>query len=110
MTDVRSLIDRLPFNWRTPLGYSFVLFYIYVLSASGVLAVGVVMVFFFGSCILLKSFIEDITNDLTIFKRYKTKREKRIFYNIIQAYTDIKQFSTQFLQKNKINFSSCQAN
>lgn len=102
--------ERTPFNWQTPLRYLIVLLYQWAISFMVLLSVDMAVFFLVASCIVLKSFIEDTTNDLKLFipnektsnKKGETKRNaenkmkmkmKFTFCNIIKSHSDIKQLS-----------------
>lgn len=88
---------RLPFNWRTPLGFIVVLLYqILVAYLVGLLFIPI-LCFLVGSCFLLKIFVEDTTKDLNrlnMSKMYGNNKEvKEIFCNIAQDFSNLKQLS-----------------
>lgn len=96
---------RLPFNWKTPLGYVIALFMqvigTYYTSAGGVpIACSVI-----GCCLLLKTFVEDITRDLAHFEANNTfhdfKSQSKILKHLkylVKSFTMVKQLSFHTLR------------
>lgn len=98
--------DRMPFNWKTPIGFLVIFLFQCVNVNNAAMIVTPTMCFFVGSCILLKSLIEDITNDLNSLnqdeqKMSKLDKRKKIakedFCYVIQEFSDVKQLSVLFL-------------
>lgn len=96
---------RLPFNWKTPLGYSIALCLqaigTYCTSANGVSIVCSMI----GCCWLLKTFVEDITKDLAnleandIFRGSIGQSEiKGRFNSEVKYFTMVKQLSVSELR------------
>lgn len=88
---------RLPFNWKTPVGYSIVLaFESIVLSSIGLTCVPLIS-FIVGSCWLTNSFVKDIASDLINFnvkkKRGTQRRAKKHLCKVINDFADAKQLS-----------------
>lgn len=87
----------MPFDWRTPLGYSIALVSESLASYSMVFMGGPSACFFVGSCSLIMGFVKNITNDLSslsvsaISKKNQKKKLKLRFYNILQDFSDAKQ-------------------
>lgn len=87
---------RMPFDWKTPLGYP--LAWIFQLAGGcstfsmAILFVG----FMVGSCWLFTFVADDITEDLKAFNSAEATNENRVeklkrFYDIIEIYSDAKQ-------------------
>lgn len=87
----------LPFNWKTPIGFSvFLAFEAFILSTIGLSCVPLIS-FTAGSCWLVNAFIKDITNDLINFKAKKKRdaqlKAKAHLYKVIKDFADVKQLS-----------------
>lgn len=92
---------RLPFNWKTPLGYLIALlalalaaYFTLVCATSNLCLLG-------GSCRLFISFIDDISQDLSVLNKFKSENRcgkdvLKCYCNIIQTYEDVKQLSAYF--------------
>lgn len=108
----------MPFNWKTPLGYLIALLFECISSYYAALFLVPLLCFLFGSCFLLRSFVKDITNDLSLLNACttsakpknksgtnknltNTKRNdekiEQIFRNSIQCHTELKQLSCDFI-------------
>lgn len=91
------LFFRLTFNWRTPLGYT-VAMILYSFATYGTTC-GIVpfVCFFIGSCELFIALIKDITNDVIALSELRKKshkaKMKKLFGSIIDAFSNVKQFS-----------------
>lgn len=85
---------RLPFDWKTLPGYIITLFVQYTYTSVVCLSMYPTFCFFLGSCWLIKSFVNDITNELidfnTIENRYKARQ---MFCKTMQNMSDVKQLS-----------------
>lgn len=101
-----SFNSSLPFNWTTKLGYLIALF-IEAIDAYTISLCGVpVICFFVGSCSLLKTIIEDITNDLSLLNVTPSLdgnhiKMKELFCTFIQSISKAEQLSSE---KNNLNF------
>lgn len=97
-----SLLKRMPFNWKTPFGYMILLSYEGVEAIVAAMAFYPIMSIFIGSCILLKTFIEDITIDLKCLNQKQNEKENlsEIFCNVIQNYSNVQELS----EKKRFNF------
>lgn len=95
-----SIRKRLPFDWKTPLGYSIAL----VLQAIGTYCTSVCGVpslcSMIGCCCLLATFVEDITNDLANFEtndmfEASLHRNEIVehFKNAVKSFVAVKQLS-----------------
>lgn len=91
---------RLPFNWRTPLGYAIALSVQGLAAYFTLVSISTVVCFLVGSCWLFISFIKEVSEDLCVL--YDDKSAKRnhadlskYYSNIIQTYADVKQLSTK---------------
>lgn len=112
----RAQIFRLPFDWKTPLGY---------LTALGMLCVEIhciafaavpVIGFLIQSCRLLKTFVEDITKDVSrlvessphssrITRTRKTTAE--YFISLIQDHSTVKQLRFHLASFRFCSSSNC---
>lgn len=98
---------RMPYNWRTPHAYFLTSLFEYfnLYYANSILCS--VLSFLIGSCVLLKTFIEDITADLISLKMNdKTASDENrskivgIFCKSIQNHADLKQLSVISFENN----------
>lgn len=101
--------ERLPFDWRTPFGY--LLAYssqaagVFCICYNGTPAVG----FMIGSSLLFISFIEDLTTEFQSMSasgpssNQNGTEVKKNFCNIIQLYSDVKQYDLPLIQSNKLS-------
>lgn len=95
----------MPFDWKTWLGYLSIFSYQCVVIIILGLVVSPFLCFFIGSCILLKPFAEDISNDLILLnqnekksnKMDKNMKVKHILSNVIQKFSNVKQLSFSIL-------------
>lgn len=88
---------RMPFDWRTPLGYLIVLaLESFVVSSIGFTNMPLIC-FIVGSCWLINSLVKDIANDLIDFNVSKKNevrmKAKENLCHIVQNFADIKQLS-----------------
>lgn len=112
-----KLSHRLPFNWKTPIGYMIALASEWAIIHSAILTAAI-FVFFVGSAWLIICLIKDITNDLSELNITGTslhsRRELRErFCYIIQFYSDAKQLSVAlktFDYANNINIYNIRTN
>ena len=87
---------RLSFIWKTPIGYIAVMIYFVFGDITAIVCVIPTICFCLGSGWLLKSFIEDIRNDLShlhVTKRVRQHNERELeinFCKIVQLYTNVK--------------------
>lgn len=106
------MLDRLPFNWKTPLRYLIVLSYEYVEAAIIGLIYCLFMCFFVGSCILVQSFIKDIITDLSSLNQIVTSNEfdkkpnkngklSELFCRATQNHSDVQQLSVNSWRRKK---------
>lgn len=91
---------RLPFNWKTPLGYLIAQLAQTLAAYFTLVCLASVLCFLVGSCWLFITFIEDITQNLFVWNNDKTanrNHEDRLkcYCNIIQSYVDVNQLSTE---------------
>lgn len=87
--------NRLPFNWKTPVGYIVTVIW---MSASYFLILSCLLStiwFYAGCCWLIITFVEDITNDLELLSVGSRSDQRRLerFGKIIQLHIDVKQLS-----------------
>lgn len=96
-------LPRMPFNWKTPFGYCITM----LIQSTDVYYSGLcglpIVCFLIGGCYLLKTIVNDITNDLfrlnTVQKSEKDRiNTKILFCNIIQNFSDTKQLSKIYLK------------
>lgn len=91
-------IFRVPFNWRTPIGYLvYVVFYI-ATGLSLTLSATATLSFCIGSFLLLISFVEDATNDLARLNVDEKSKSYDIdvkihFHTAVHAYSDLQELS-----------------
>lgn len=88
--------SRLPFDWKTPFGYSLAWFAQAVAAHSTVLHLNLVVSFLIGSCYFVISILKDIAKDFATLNSTKTSdinhREMTgHFCNIVQFHTDARQ-------------------
>lgn len=95
------LNSSLPFNWQTKFGYLIALI-IEAIGASTISLCGVpVICFLVGSCWLLKTIIQDITNDLsqlneTVPSSTEDKNDvEKIFRTFIQNFSKTEELSSK---------------
>lgn len=86
------LFSRLPFDWKTPCGYS-------AATYSLVISIVPIALFFVGAFILFITFIKDITNDVNNLKKLTKKSQKtermQLFRHIVKDFSDLKQLSVK---------------
>lgn len=91
--------SSLPFNWKQPFGYAIALMMQCIQAYYSVMAGVVMSCYLIGSCFLLKSFINDITNDVSVLNfeaitsdgKYGLKIKH--FINIVQEFSTVKELS-----------------
>lgn len=87
---------RLPFDWRSPLGYPVAWLSQFVGGCVGYAIAIPFLSLFFDSCWLFIFVAEDITHDLTAFNSDQAENEMLVerlkrFCDIVQLYSDAKQ-------------------
>lgn len=95
----------MPSVLKTPLGYLIVLLFQWATGYYVALFIAPVLLFLYGSCFLLKSFVKDITTDLKLLNVNKTsakshgndKKMEKIFCSIVQCHLDLIQLSCNFI-------------
>lgn len=92
------LLQRLPFNAKTPIGYIFFLIFNSSVAFCVLFSIMPAICFLTGSCWLFILFAKDITNDLKLLEiNGKLKRNraegKRRFCRIVRVYSDVKELS-----------------
>lgn len=97
------IFKRVPFNWKTPIGYVQLLILFDVLCFCCVFSVIPTVTLLIGFPLLFNAFVEDITHDLTFLNnKYsssyrKNRREfRKRFCNIIRLHSDLKELSANF--------------
>lgn len=96
-----GLIWRLPFNWKTPLGYPIAFSYLFISGYPVFFHLIPVLSFGIGSIRLFISMIDDILNDLRLLNEMNQKvsttkncqQMKTLFTKIIIDFSDVKQLS-----------------
>lgn len=92
-------ISRLPFNWKHPFGYAVALS-LQCIDAYYAAICGVSLTCYsVGSCYMLTTFVNDITNDLSVLSsktitsdaNYEQKAKQ--FNNIVQEFSTVKELS-----------------
>lgn len=99
----------MPFNWKTPFGYSIALIGESLAGLAMIFMGGPSGVYFVGSSTLIIEFVKDITNDMSnlnvpAFNERNRKKMKKRFYNILQDFSDAKQLSKILWIKKLSNF------
>lgn len=93
-----DVYTRLPFNWQTPLGYLIAMYAqslaVYYTLVCATLNLGLLG----GLCWLFISFVEEISQDLSILNVDKLAKQNhqdllKSYSNIVQTYEDVKQLS-----------------
>lgn len=92
------VLCRLPFNWRTPIGYAIAVLLQCAAVYSMLFGTVVVLDFWLGSCWLFVEVAKDITNDLAHLNvneraNWNTPTLKWVFSDIVKLYLDAKQLS-----------------
>lgn len=88
------MLQRWPFNWKTPSGYVFAFLDESTVQVIGVLMFLPIIIFLIGSCWLIIVCIKDIGNDLTSLEFDKNIAElKKPFCNIVKHYSEAKELS-----------------
>lgn len=94
--------SRMPFNWRTPLGY--LIAYVSESSAiySALFCATPIICFLFGLCLFCVSMVKDLSADLSLSivgGTSKPNRDqlKKSFCQIVQSFVDVKQLSHDFI-------------
>lgn len=99
---MKIFISRLPFDWKTPLGYLATLSLEFIGAFYTAMFLVAIACFLVGSCWLLISFIEDITSDLSLLTENNETSDGTSdgtsdvivrFYEIVQFYSDVEQLS-----------------
>lgn len=102
---------RLPFDWRTPLGYLFAELFEVVAYASVVLCVTTIFCIYGGCCWVFVTFIQDIADDLKLLSvggasnRHQKKRQER-FRETIRLHSDVKELSRKEHSKYRKRFQN----
>lgn len=101
------LVCRLPFNWKTPVGYPIALIYQIVLAYPSFFHLAPILSFAIGLVRIFIAMIDDISNDLhrlnemsqQISKTTKNHQQmKTLFAKIINDFSDVKQLSWIFFK------------
>ena len=97
--DVFFLFWRLPFNWKTPLGYLIALLIQCIETTCDDFSGLPVACFLFQSCQLFEAFVEDIARDVSLldieFCSSEANRHQATenFVNVLRNFTTVKQLS-----------------
>lgn len=89
-----SIILRLPFDWKTRLGYVIALTYVIIAAACCQIFFSLILCFHVGFCWLIISFVKDITNDLNASTHRYGQSDERIaqtFYGTVDFYSNLRQ-------------------
>lgn len=89
---------RLPFNWKTPSGYTLALVGFYAAGYASMFGNSSTVLFMIGSCWLTITFIKDIQNDLSALnvtkrRRINGQKLRKRFCNIVRQFCEIEQLS-----------------
>lgn len=98
---------RLPFDWKTPFGYAFAMIGFFAAMYAVFLDMSPNLSFTGGSCWLIVTFVEDITNELSQFSADKLQKInhrglKERFCDVLQQLSDIKQLSTRVRRSSQM--------
>lgn len=94
-----SLFTRLPFNWKQPIGYAIALSMQCIEVYYSVMAGVILGSYAIGSCFLLKSFVNDITNDILLFNLeaavsdHNYELTAKRFIHFVQEFSNVKELS-----------------
>lgn len=102
ITRVFHLYCRIPFDWKTPLGYLAAFIFIYASLFGSLLCLIPILCLSLGSAWLVGSLVNDIANDVHDFnhafnKKSNKNRRKTMensaerFYSILPDFSDIKE-------------------
>lgn len=86
------VLFRLPFNWRTPVGYMVALLGQWAAAVCTLFGGTTAISFLVGSCWLFITILDDITNDLNKLNG-RNRKKLQHFREIIVCYADVKQLS-----------------
>lgn len=91
----RCWLCRMPFNVKTPSGYLIAFLDEFICDIAGTLTYVPLITFIFGSCWLITSFINDISNDLSSIEASNISSKtvadlKKAFRKIIDLYSNVK--------------------
>lgn len=93
--------ERMPFSWKTPLGYLITLSFEFFGGCFGTISLCAFFPLLIGSCLLFKTFVEDITSDLhplnvdhkRTWNGDHAKNMKMILCSVVQHHSDLTQLS-----------------
>lgn len=106
-SSLNSPLCRLPFNWKTPLGYSLALLGFFTAMYATLLSNCPIVPSVISSCWLIITFITDIKNELsqlnaTVTRKVNQRKFKKRLCVIIQQFSVIKQLSeSKFCKMNQ---------
>lgn len=89
---------RLPFNWKTPLGFFAALTIQAFASYFTLLSTASILCFLVGLCLLLIGFVEDLTSNLNALSATEipNKTHEKLtedFHNAMRLYSQVKELS-----------------
>lgn len=89
------LIDRLPFDWKTPFGYPIAFFLACIVTYSILSSILPVVCTGIGGCMLMISFLQDALNKFhtseSKMPNTNGKELKKLFYDSIEDFVELKQ-------------------
>lgn len=103
------MIFRAPFNWKTPIGYTFLIFFNTAAIFCLIICIIPIDCLLIANCWAIICFIKDIGNDLPLLsiggrsKRNRSKVKQRLC-DILQPYLDVKQLSDLIYYCHRISF------
>lgn len=96
--NIIDLCLRLPYDWKTPLGYSLAMLEQSIAAYSSCASVVSMGSFFIGCCWLIISFVKDITNELNLLNDNATSGQSdgkllMDFIKVVKRHANVKQLS-----------------
>lgn len=93
---VNFLNFSVPFNWKTPIGYVFMLIIYAIESVSLTISASASLCYMLGSYWVLMAIVEDAVEDLNSFNRINSanlngRQFNKDFFNAIQLYSELKE-------------------
>lgn len=111
-----SIHFRLPFDWKTPIGYLFAFIVIAILQMNVVFFMLCCLSTGIGIYLFTTSFTQDIENDLTTFSddvkskgKQSTKKHFMLLIDFVQFHSKVKRFDLVFSLNNQRMSTSNQA-
>lgn len=95
---VCNFVCRFPFDWKNPIGYTFVSGFQYVISLDLLIGTLLAAIFLVGSVKMLVLIPKDLNYDLESINIELKPRQNRVkvakhFVNVIKFHSDVKQLS-----------------